>query len=209
MNIETDVTPTRNELKQRCQMWMSIEIQNCSSKFNTREKNWISFSNSPNPEMTTIACQRRVPNPTAAPFETSIRNTSLDWKSPAGSKRGGYLSFLFWNWKKNKKNQTWSDIWQCYLRPDSDHFHSLTCWCCWDLNDVTPIDIVVKSVKKIVQTESSRKEIAQKRYFKISLKIAWNTINKHVAAPFKSIFTAKCKKSTYVKHWQKKKQAWK
>ena len=108
--------------------WVETKVSNvnvnwnCSSKFNTREKNWISFSNSPNPEMTTIACQRRVPNPTAAPFETSIRNTSLDWKSPAGSKRGGYLSFLFWNWKKNKKNQTWSDIWHCYLRPDSDHF---------------------------------------------------------------------------------------
>ena len=44
--------------------------------------------------------------------------------------------------------------------------------------------LVVKSEKN-ARTEISRKGIAQKRYFKICLKIAWKPIKKHVAAPFK------------------------
>ena len=42
-----------------------------------------------------------------------------------------------------------------------------------------------KKRKKIARTESSREEIAQEQYLKICLKIAWNTIKKHVAPPLK------------------------
>ena len=60
-------------------------------------------------------------------------------------------------------------------------------FCCWSLVEVGR-DSDAKFVKilkfKFSRDESSREEIAEKRYFKICLKVVWTT-KKHVAPPFK------------------------